>query len=69
VYDPVYGLPIIQEVAKYGEVLRDMREGRVKEILWFANPKSDNSKALDFEGRYMSFLLEPFETSCPCSQS
>ena len=37
-YDPVYGLPVINDVAKYGEVLRDMREGRVKELLWFFSP-------------------------------
>jgi hypothetical protein len=27
-YDPVYGLPIVREVAKYGEVLRDIRQVR-----------------------------------------
>lgn len=25
-YDPVYGLPIVRDVAKYGEVLRDIRQ-------------------------------------------
>lgn len=27
-YDPVYGLPVVREVAKYGEVLRDIRQVR-----------------------------------------
>ena len=36
IYDPVYGLPIVRAIASYSEVLRDMRQGKVKEILWFA---------------------------------
>jgi hypothetical protein len=50
-YDPVYGLPVVGEVAKYGEVLRDMRLGQVKEVLWFANPRPGVPGMLDFEGR------------------
>jgi hypothetical protein len=34
----VYGLPIVRDVAKYGEVLRDIRQGQVKQILWFFDP-------------------------------
>eukprot|EP00878_Enallax_costatus_P007340 GHUV01007686.1.p1 GENE.GHUV01007686.1~~GHUV01007686.1.p1 ORF type:complete len:475 (+),score=150.20 GHUV01007686.1:517-1941(+) len=37
-YDPVYGLPIIHDIAKYGEVLRDIRQGLVQEVLWFFEP-------------------------------
>lgn len=37
-YDPVYGLPIVHDVAKYGEVLRDIRQGLVQEVLWFFEP-------------------------------
>lgn len=37
-YDPVYGLPVIHDVAKYGEVLRDIRTGLVQEVLWFFDP-------------------------------
>jgi len=33
-YDPVYGLPVVNEVATYGQVLRGVREGRVQELLW-----------------------------------
>ncbi len=29
-YDPVYGLPIVRDVAKYSEVLRDIRLGKVR---------------------------------------
>lgn len=50
-YDPVYGLPLVQDVAKYGEVLRDMREGRVKEVLWFSRQRSDVPQLKAFEGR------------------
>jgi hypothetical protein len=31
-YDPVYGLPIVREVARYGEVLRDIRQGEVAQV-------------------------------------
>lgn len=34
-YDPVYGLPIVNDVWTYGQVLRGMREGRVLEVLWY----------------------------------
>ena len=50
-YDPVYGLPIVQDVAKYGSVLRDMREGRVREILWFTHKGEDTPSIKVFEGR------------------
>ncbi|KAF8073094.1 FTSH5 [Scenedesmus sp. PABB004] len=34
-YDPVYGLPIVHDVLRYGELLRDVRSGGVSEVLWF----------------------------------
>jgi hypothetical protein len=37
-YDPVYGLPIVREVARYGELLKDIRQGEVSQILWFFDP-------------------------------
>lgn len=37
-YDPVYGLPVVREVARYGEVLREVRQGHVQQILWFFDP-------------------------------
>jgi hypothetical protein len=42
-YDPVYGLPIVRSIASYADVLRDIRLGRVKEILWFATPPRPGS--------------------------
>ena len=48
-YDPVYGLPVVNDVAGYGEVLRDMREGRVKELLWFFS--ADNTDPFFVDGR------------------
>lgn len=52
-YDPVYGLPIIQDVVKYSTVLRDMREGRVREVLWFAHRGEEGAvpSVKAFEGR------------------
>lgn len=47
----MYGLPVVGEVAKYGEVLRDMRQGQVKEVLWFASGRPGVPDMLDFEGR------------------
>jgi len=29
-YDPVYGLPVVREVVRYGELLRDIRQGEVR---------------------------------------
>jgi hypothetical protein len=29
-YDPVYGLPVVREVVRYGELLRDIRQGQVR---------------------------------------
>jgi hypothetical protein len=46
-YDPVYGLPIVHDVAKYGEVLRDIRTGLVQEVLWFFEPNQTDSFAGD----------------------
>lgn len=46
-YDPVYGLPIVHDVAKYGEVLRDIRTGLVQELLWFFEPNHPDSFAGD----------------------
>lgn len=37
-YDPVYGLPIVRDIASYSDVLRGIRTGRVKQILWFFDP-------------------------------
>ncbi|KAI8470484.1 MAG: hypothetical protein J3K34DRAFT_521271, partial [Monoraphidium minutum] len=37
-YDPVYGLPIVREVVRYGELLRDIRQGEVSQVLWFFDP-------------------------------
>lgn len=34
-FDPATGLPIVRDVVKYGELLCDIRLGRVKEIHWF----------------------------------
>lgn len=42
-YDPVYGLPIVHDVAKYGEVLRDIRQGLVQEVLWFFDPSTNDN--------------------------
>jgi hypothetical protein len=46
-YDPVYGLPIVHDVAKYGEVLRDIRTGLVQEVLWFFEPNHTDTFAGD----------------------
>ncbi len=35
IYDPVYGLPVINDVWTYGQVLRGIREGRVTQLLWY----------------------------------
>jgi hypothetical protein len=43
----VYGLPIVHDVAKYGEVLRDIRTGLVQEVLWFFEPNHTDSFAGD----------------------
>lgn len=56
IYDPVYGLPIVRSIASYAEVLRDIRLGRVKEILWFTTPPRpgsmpEGSNFLSIEGR------------------
>jgi hypothetical protein len=64
VYDPVYGLPLVQEIATYGEVLRDMREGRVKGIYWFNKQSEAASSLLDFEGRCET-LLNGKARMCP----
>ncbi|GFR46161.1 hypothetical protein Agub_g7689 [Astrephomene gubernaculifera] len=37
-YDNVYGLPIVRQVASYGEVLEGLRTGRIVEVLWFQDP-------------------------------
>lgn len=29
-YDPVYGLPVVRDVVRYGELLRDIRQGEVR---------------------------------------
>lgn len=73
-YDPVYGLPLVQDVAKYGEVLRDMREGRVKEVLWFSRQRSDVPQLKAFEGRCVGICRAWLAwigcanqmRSCPC---
>lgn len=39
-YDPGYGLPVVQEVTTYGGVLAAIREGRVTDILWFPSTNS-----------------------------
>ena len=44
-YDPVYGLPIVRDVVRYGELLRDIRQGEVKQILWFHEPGLDDPLA------------------------
>ena len=44
-YDPVYGLPIVRDVVRYGELLRDIRQGEVKQILWFHEPGLDEPLA------------------------
>ena len=46
-YDPVYGLPIVREVARYGELLRDIRQGEVSQILWFFDPARADPYHLD----------------------
>ena len=35
-FDPKYGLPIVREKLSYGELLRDIRSKKVKEIHWFS---------------------------------
>ncbi|KAG2425174.1 hypothetical protein HXX76_013928 [Chlamydomonas incerta] len=38
-YDNVYGLPVVRQVASYGEVLEGIRTGRVSQVLWFQAPR------------------------------
>jgi hypothetical protein len=46
-YDPVYGLPVVHDIAKYGEVLRDIRQGLVKEVLWFGDSSVNDGFNMD----------------------
>eukprot|EP00775_Hariotina_reticulata_P010429 gene10429-10587_t len=46
-YDPVYGLPVVHDIAKYGEVLRDIRQGLVKEVLWFGDSTVNDGFNMD----------------------
>ncbi|KAJ9526816.1 hypothetical protein QJQ45_017440 [Haematococcus lacustris] len=48
-YDPVYGLPVVNDVATYSAVLRGIREGQVAELLWFQAP--DLASRTLLEGR------------------
>jgi len=67
-YDPVYGLPVVNDVVKYGEALRDMREGRIKEVLWFLTPPNNAERFVDGrcllhykDGRVKQSVLPPFD--------
>ncbi|KAG2434015.1 hypothetical protein HYH02_012475 [Chlamydomonas schloesseri] len=44
-YDSVYGLPVVRQVASYGEVLEGIRTGRVSEVLWFQAPRAAAASA------------------------
>ncbi len=46
-FDPVYGLPVVHDVARYAEVLRDIRQGLVTEVLWFYEPGAMDNFACD----------------------
>lgn len=35
VFSPVSGLPMVRDYLKYGDLLREIRLGQVKEIHWF----------------------------------
>ncbi|GIL87770.1 hypothetical protein Vretifemale_15817 [Volvox reticuliferus] len=49
-YDNLYGLPVVRQVASYGEALEGLRSGRITEVLWFqplpANTVGGSSEAL-----------------------
>ncbi|GLC59189.1 hypothetical protein PLESTB_001458600, partial [Pleodorina starrii] len=49
-YDNVYGLPIVRQVASYGEALEGLRSGRITEVLWFQplphNPAGGDNQAM-----------------------
>jgi hypothetical protein len=64
-YDPVYGLPVVNDVASYGEVLRGIREGRIQELLWFKMPEG-STNFIDgrclvryYSGRVQQSVLPP----------
>ncbi|GLI63674.1 hypothetical protein VaNZ11_006712 [Volvox africanus] len=42
-YDNVYGLPVVRQVASYGEALEGLRSGRIAEVLWFQPLPADTA--------------------------
>ncbi|PNW83795.1 hypothetical protein CHLRE_04g217800v5 [Chlamydomonas reinhardtii] len=44
-YDNVYGLPVVRQVASYGEVLEGIRTGRISQVLWFQAPRAVTASA------------------------
>lgn len=42
VFSPESGLPMVRDYLKYGDLLRDIRLGKVKEIRWFSQRDNYN---------------------------
>ncbi|KAG2487345.1 hypothetical protein HYH03_014060 [Edaphochlamys debaryana] len=53
-YDNVYGLPVVRQVATYGEVLEGLRSGRITDVLWFQIPPQS-----DGAGGWLSARADP----------